>query len=125
MTIANNPKLIKKLEEVKFVEENLCEANKLLIKRMKSNPDEFHLYKGGKWADYLNMIYSRLNGGDDKILVALSTEECQYIWDKYTETSKHNLHTEFMKRILDSGEPTEDTGKVRFSTTSRYGPYGP
>ena len=105
MTISKNPKLLRKLNEREFVEKELCEANKLLLKRMQSNPDEFHLSKGGKWADYLNMLHSRLKERDDKILVMLPEEEVLFVWEKYCEVAKDNLHKAFMKRILAPHEP--------------------
>lgn len=85
-------------------QETLCEANKLLLNRMQSNPDEFHLNKGGKWADYLNMLYSRVNG-DKNVLVMLPEEEISFVWEKYCEVAKDNLHKAFMKRILTTQEP--------------------
>jgi hypothetical protein len=123
MTIVTNPKLRKKLEEKKFEEEHLCEANKLLLKRMQSNPDEFHLMKGGRWADYFNMIYTRLNEGDPRTLVMLSNDECAFMWDRFVEVSKGNLHKNFMQRLLND-EQMEDDGqaKLRFSTVGRYSP---
>lgn len=122
MTIAKNTKLIKKLRE-NATEESLCEANKLLLKRMESNPEEFHLNKGGKWADYLNMLYMRLHEADDKMLVMLSTEECKFVWDKYTEVAKSNLHKNFMQRILRDQVVEDDQAKaVAFSTTGRFSP---
>jgi hypothetical protein len=122
MTISKNAKLIKKLRE-NATEENLCEANKLLLKRMESNPDEFHLNKGGKWADYLNMLYMRLQENDNKVLVMLSTEECSFMWDKYTEVAKANLHKTFMQRILRDQQSEDDQAKaVAFSTTGRFAP---
>lgn len=86
-------------------EEKLCEANKLILKRMESNPDEFHLNKGGRWADYLNMLHTRVEG-DKNVLVMLETDECLFVWDKYKEVAKDNLHKNFMARILRSDEPT-------------------
>lgn len=86
-------------------EEKLCEANKLLLKRMESNPDEFHLNKGGRWADYLNMLHARVDG-DKNVLVMLETDECLFVWDKYKEVAKANLHKNFMARILRTDEPT-------------------
>ena len=59
---------------LKYPEAKLCEANKLLLKRMESNPDEFHLNKGGRWADYLNMLHTRVEG-DKNVLVMLETDE--------------------------------------------------
>lgn len=103
MTIAKKPKLLRKLKDREFIEENICEANKLLLKRMQSNPDEFHLNKGGRWADYLNLLHIRV-GGDENTLVMLDTEECQFVWDKFKEVAKANLHKNFMARIL---RPTE------------------
>ena len=106
MTIAKNPRLIKKLEDKKFQEENLCEAHKLLVKRMESNPEEFHLTKGGKWADYLNMLHQRITEKDDKVLVMLDQAECDFVWEKYKDVAKANLHKNFMARILRADEPT-------------------
>jgi hypothetical protein len=106
-TIAKNSKLVKKLEDRKFIAESLCEANKLLLKRMESNPDEFHLLKGGRWADYLNMLYTRLHDGDPRTLVMLSDDECEFVWEKFKEISKQNLHTNFMKRILNVGDDSD------------------
>lgn len=100
--------------------EDLCEANKLLVKRMESNPDEFHLNKGGKWADYLNMVYARVIEGDERVLVMLPLVECQYVWGKYTEVAKSNLHKNFMQRILRDQQAEEQP--VAFSTTGRFSP---
>lgn len=120
-TIARNPKLIKKLEEIKFREENLCEAHKLLVKRMESNPDEFYLQKGGKWADYLNLLHQRIKDADENILVMLDTAECEYVWNKYKEVAKNNLHRNFMKRILraDEQEDTPEIPNIPFATRAR------
>ena len=90
---------------LKYPEAKLCEANKLILKRMESNPDEFHLNKGGRWADYLNMLHTRVEG-DKNVLVMLETDECLLVWDKYKEIAKDNLHKNFMARILRSDEPT-------------------
>ena len=120
MTIAKNPKLVNKLKDRKYVEETLCEANKLILKRMESNPDEFHLNKGGRWADYLNMLHARIQG-DANVLVMLETDECLFVWDKFKEVSKDNLHKNFMKRIL-VGQTEEETPQttVKFSTQGRF-----
>jgi hypothetical protein len=107
MTISKNPKLLKKLKEREFVDSELCEANKLLLNRMQSNPDEFHLNKGGKWADYLNMLHARVNGPDENVLVMLSHQECVFMWEKYCTVAKDNLHKTFMKRIISSRDPEE------------------
>ncbi len=120
-TIAKNPKLVKILEDRKFTEEKLCEANKLLLNRMQSNPDEFHLMKGGRWADYFNMLYTRLNEGDPRTLVMLSEDECKFMWEKFTEVSKQNLHTNFMKRILQVDQEDADGQKQLFTTAARFG----
>lgn len=93
-----NRKMKRILDEMK--EPELCEANKLLLKRMESNPDEFHLRKGGKWADYLNMLHSRIKEQDDNILVMLPEKEVLFVWEKYCEVAKNNLHKAFMQRIL-------------------------
>jgi hypothetical protein len=79
-----------------------CAAVQLLIKRMDSNPQEFHLRRGGKWADVLNLCRQRLFGSDDDKthLVVLSDEEVQMVWSKFVEIGKGELHKEFMRRIL-------------------------
>ncbi len=79
-----------------------CDAVKLLIKRMESNPQEFHLRRGGKWADVLSLCRQRLFGSDDDKthLVVLSDEEVQMVWSKFVEIGKGELHKEFMRRIL-------------------------
>ena len=99
MTISKNPKLRKKLDEFQYQQEKLCEANKLLVSRMISNPEEFHLSNGGKWADYLSMLHQRVSG-DINVLVMLDDAECEFMWGKYVETAKKNLHQNFMKRLL-------------------------
>lgn len=95
----------KRFPPVPDLQERLCEANKLILKRMESNPDEFHLNKGGRWADYLSMLHARVEG-DKNVLVMLETDECLFIWDKYKEVAKANLHKNFMMRILRADEPT-------------------
>ena len=79
-----------------------CAAVQLLIKRMDSNPQEFHLRRGGKWADVLSLCRQRLVGtGDDKLhLVVLSDTEIQMIWEKFIEIGRGELNKEFMRRIL-------------------------
>lgn len=87
-----------------------CDAVKLLIKRMESNPQEFHLRRGGKWADVLSLCRQRLFGSDDDKthLVVLSEEEVQMVWSKFVEIGKGELHKEFMRRILRTDEEDED-----------------
>lgn len=86
-----------------------CDAVKLLIKRMDSNPQEFHLRRGGKWADVLSLCRQRLFGSDDDKthLVVLSDEEVQMVWSKFVEIGKGELHKEFMRRILRTDEEEE------------------
>ncbi len=83
-----------------------CPAVLLLMKRMDSNPDEFHLKRGGKWADVLNLCRQRITGtGDDKLhLIVLQDFEINMIWNKFMETGRNELNKEFMRRILLSGE---------------------
>ena len=83
-----------------------CEAVQLLIRRMDSNPQEFHLRRGGKWADVLSLCRQRLFGSDDDKthLVVLSDEEVQMVWSKFVEIGKGELHKEFMRRILRAGD---------------------
>ncbi len=86
--------------------EEPCAAVQLLMKRMDSNPDEFHLKRGGKWADVLNLCRMRMTGtGDDKLhLIVLHDFEVEMVWKKFIETGRNELNKEFMRRILLSGD---------------------
>lgn len=92
-------KAIAKMASEARIKNELCEANKLLLNRMESHPEEFHLNKGGKWADYLNMLYARING-EKNVLVMISQEECSYMWEQYCKVAKDNLHKTFMGRLF-------------------------
>jgi hypothetical protein len=87
-----------------------CDAVKLLIKRMDSNPQEFHLRRGGKWADVLSLCRQRMIGtGDDRLhLVVLTDAEVQMVWEKFIEIGRSELHKEFMRRILRTEDEDED-----------------
>lgn len=111
-------KISKRLPLAPDFQESLCEANKLLLSRMESNPDEFHLTKGGKWADYLNMLYNRVNG-DNNVLVMLTDAECEFMWNQYTIVAKANLHKNFMNRLF-ADKPDSDGPITRFTTTGRF-----
>lgn len=78
-----------------------CEAVKLLLTRMDSNPQEFNLSKGSKWGDVLQQTFQRRFSDSNHILVMLSDWECKMVWDKYLSVGKDMLHQEFIKRILD------------------------
>ena len=41
------------------VTDTVCDAVKLLVTRMESNPDEFTLSKNSKWGDMMNMVRVR------------------------------------------------------------------
>ena len=112
-------RISKRIPPMPDFQESLCEANKLLLSRMESNPDEFHLNKGGKWADYLNMLYSRVSG-DKNVLVMLTDAECEFMWNQYTAVAKANLHRNFMNRLF-ADKPDMEGPTTRFTTTARFG----
>jgi hypothetical protein len=89
-----------------------CEAVKLLIKRMDSNPQEFHLKRGGMWSDVLSLCRQRMFGSeeDKQHLVVLSDAEVEMVWNKFVEIGKTQLHHEFMRRILRAGETEDEDG---------------
>jgi len=78
-----------------------CEAVKLLLTRMDSNPQEFSLSKNSKWGDVLQQMYQRRFSDSTHILVMLADWECKMVWEKYISIGKDMLHQEFIKRILD------------------------
>ena len=79
-----------------------CEAVDLILARMDSNPDEFNLNRGTKWADVLSLCRQRLTGGKEYggNLVVLGDHEISAIWYKFVDVGKKELHKEFMRRIL-------------------------
>lgn len=90
-----------------------CEAVQLLIKRMDSNPQEFHLRRGGMWADVLSLCRQRMFGTEDdkQHLVVLTDAEVQMVWNKFVEIGRGELHKEFMRRILRAGDEECDGDK--------------
>jgi len=84
--------------------DNICDAVKLLVTRMESNPDEFTLTKNSKWGDMMNMVRVRHIEHDSSRLCVLSDDEVKLLWDKFCEAGKISLHTEFMRRILAAGD---------------------
>lgn len=83
-----------------------CEAVKLLLTRMESNPQEFSFNKGSKWVDILQQIYQRReSSGNKHILVMLNDTEITMLWEKYVEAGKTQLHQEFIRRILAVDKP--------------------
>lgn len=84
-----------------------CEAVKLLLTRMDSNPREFSLSKNSKWGDVLQQVYQRSHSDSGHVLVMLSDWECKMVWDKYLSVGKDMLHQEFIRRILDVDKQKE------------------
>jgi hypothetical protein len=84
-----------------------CEAVKLLLTRMDSNPQEFSLSKNSKWGDVLQQMYQRRFSDSAHILVMLADWECKMVWEKYISIGKDMLHQEFIKRILDVDKQKE------------------
>lgn len=85
-----------------------CEAVKLLLTRMDSNPQEFSLSKGSKWGDVLQQVHQRrFSACPPNILEMLSDWECKMVWDKYLSVGKDMLHQEFIRRILDVDKQKE------------------
>lgn len=87
-----------------------CDAVQLLIKRMESNPQEFHLRRGGMWADVLSLCRQRMFGTEDdkQHLVVLTDAEVQMVWNKFVEIGRSELNKEFMRRILRAGDEACD-----------------
>lgn len=86
-----------------------CDAVKLLIARMESNPDEFTLTKNSRWGDMMNMVRTRHVEHDSSHLCILSDDEIKLIWDKFCEAGKISLHNEFMRRILAAGDSPNES----------------
>lgn len=85
----------------------VCEAVKLLMKRMESNVREFFIDgEKTRFGDFTHAVRLRIQDPEkhkDRLFI-LNDTEIQTFWDKFIVESKKELHREVMSRILGAGD---------------------